>query len=71
VTAAIALGAVAWALMTMSFLPTVHYYRIHPLWAATLPVAALFYMGATLWSAVKYWTGSGGEWKGRVQDGKQ
>jgi len=33
-----------------------------------LPLAALFYLGATIHSAVKYWNGSGGEWKGRVQD---
>jgi hypothetical protein len=33
-----------------------------------LPLAALFYLGATMHSAVKYWNGSGGDWKGRVQD---
>jgi hypothetical protein len=33
-----------------------------------LPLAALFYLGATVHSAVKYWNGSGGDWKGRVQD---
>ena len=37
-------------------------------WALALPVAALFYLGATMHSAVKYWNGSGGDWKGRVQD---
>jgi hypothetical protein len=25
-------------------------------------------MGATIHSAVKYWLGRGGEWKGRIQD---
>jgi len=38
------------------------------LWALGLPLTALFYMGATLQSALKYWSGRGGEWKGRVQD---
>jgi hypothetical protein len=33
-----------------------------------LPVAALFYAAATLHSALKYWSGEGGKWKGRVQD---
>ena len=63
-----ALGAVTWAVMTISFLPMVRVYRLNLLWALTLPVAALFYMGATLHSAWKFWRGRGGEWKGRVQD---
>src|SRR6266852_1737726 len=29
---------------------------------------ALVYMGATLFSALKFWAGRGGEWKGRIQD---
>jgi hypothetical protein len=28
----------------------------------------MFYMGATFHSAVKYWSGRGGQWKGRIQD---
>lgn len=63
-----ALGAAAWAMMTISYLPIVRYYRLNPLWALLLPLAAIFYMGATLVSAIKYWSGRGGEWKGRVQD---
>jgi hypothetical protein len=43
-------------------------YRLNPLWAFALPAIAVFYMGATLHSAFKFWTGKGGEWKGRVQD---
>lgn len=63
-----ALGAADWAMMTISYLPIVRYYRLHPLWALLLPAAAMFYMGATLVSAVKFWSGRGGQWKGRVQD---
>ncbi len=62
------LGAVSWALMTLAYAPMVRFYGIHLWWAATLPAAACFYMGAALWSAVKFWTGRGGEWKGRAQD---
>jgi hopene-associated glycosyltransferase HpnB len=61
-------GAAAWLLMALCFLPTVRLYRLNPLWALLLPVIALFYMGATLHSALKFWSGRGGEWKGRVQD---
>ena len=62
------LGAVAWAAMTVTYSTMVRYYRLNPAWALTLPLAALFYLVATIHSAVKYWTGSGGHWKGRVQD---
>ncbi|PYX64079.1 MAG: glycosyl transferase family 2 [Acidobacteria bacterium] len=62
------MGALAWAAMTMTYSTMVRYYRLHPAWALTLPLAALFYMSATMHSAVKYWNGSGGDWKGRVQD---
>jgi hopene-associated glycosyltransferase HpnB len=62
------LGATAWLLMAVSFLPVLRLYRLSPLWGAALPLMALFYMGATFHSAWKYWSGRGGEWKGRVQD---
>jgi hypothetical protein len=41
------------------------------LWALALPLAAVFYVAATFHSAWKYWTGRGGEWKGRIQDPKE
>jgi hopene-associated glycosyltransferase HpnB len=65
---AIFMGAAAWAAMTITYSTMVRYYRQNPAWALTLPLAALFYLGASIHSAVKYWNGSGGEWKGRVQD---
>ena len=61
------LGLAAWLLMSASFLPTVRFYRLSPLWAALLPLAALFYSYATWLSAVRYWLGRGGQWKGRAQ----
>ncbi len=64
----ISLGAFAWAMMTVSYLPMIRFYRLNPLWALTLPAAAAFYMGATVVSAFRYWSGRGGEWKGRAQD---
>ncbi len=63
-----ALGVGAWMLMSLAFLPTLRLYRRSVLWAPLLPVIALFYMAATLDSAVSYWRGRGGVWKGRVQD---
>ncbi|HET9283255.1 MAG TPA: glycosyltransferase [Candidatus Angelobacter sp.] len=64
----VALGAAAWLLMALSFLPVLRIYRLFPLWGLALPLIAVFYMGATIRSAYKYWAGRGGEWKGRVQD---
>jgi hopene-associated glycosyltransferase HpnB len=62
-------GALTWAAMTIAYYPMVRYYRQLPVWAPLLPLISLFYLGATIHSAVKYWQGQGGEWKGRVQDG--
>ena len=59
-------GAAAWALMTVMFLPMVRFYRVSPLWAPLLPLIALFYLGATIHSAIQHWRGQGGLWKGRV-----
>lgn len=61
------LGASAWLLMTVSFVPTARFYRISSVWALFLPLAALFYTYATWLSAVRYWLGRGGQWKGRAQ----
>jgi hopene-associated glycosyltransferase HpnB len=61
------LGMAAWALMAITYLPTVRFYRLSPLWAAALPLAAAFYTYATWVSAVRYWQGRGGQWKGRPQ----
>ncbi len=57
----------AWALMTLTYLPTVRFYQLSPLWAPVLPVAAAFYSYSTCLSAVRYWLGRGGQWKGRAQ----
>jgi hopene-associated glycosyltransferase HpnB len=61
------LGFAAWLLMSLSFLPTVRFYGLSPLWAPLLPVTALFYSYATWLSALRYWLGRGGQWKGRAQ----
>lgn len=64
------IGAAAWALSAAIFSPTVRAYRV-PFWTALcLPAIALFYTVATVESAFRYWSGRGGEWKGRVQDAR-
>jgi hopene-associated glycosyltransferase HpnB len=61
-------GGLAWLLMTIAYASMVRFYRLHVAWALTLPLAALFYEIATLHSALNYWRGAGGAWKGRHQD---
>jgi hopene-associated glycosyltransferase HpnB len=60
----------AWALMALAFLPTLRLYH-GPGWrpwllAPALPLAGLLYSLMTLASAVAYWRGRGGAWKGRT-----
>jgi hopene-associated glycosyltransferase HpnB len=65
------LGMTAWALMMVAYAPSLRFYGLTMLWAPALPAVALFYAGATIHSALRYWSGRGGEWKGRVQDRKR
>ncbi len=63
---AAAVGAVAWLLMALAYLPMLRLYGLAPLWALALPLVALFYVGATINSARRFYGGRGGEWKGRT-----
>jgi hopene-associated glycosyltransferase HpnB len=62
------LGGSAWLLMSASYLPIVRFYKRSWLWSFALPFIALFYLKCTFQSALAYWRGAGGEWKGRAQD---
>jgi hopene-associated glycosyltransferase HpnB len=61
------LASTAICLMTVTFGVTVRFYGLPWPWALTLPFAAVFYGYATCVSAVRYWLGRGGQWKGRAQ----
>jgi hopene-associated glycosyltransferase HpnB len=60
------LGLLAWAAMSLSFVPTLRYYRLSPIWSLALPGIALLYMSYTLQSAYQHFRRRGGQWKGRV-----
>ena len=62
----IALGAINWFLMTLAYFPTVLLYKCSPLWALSLPFTTSLYAAMTFDSALKYWKGKGGKWKGRT-----
>jgi hopene-associated glycosyltransferase HpnB len=61
------LGAVAFLAMVFAYQPTLRYHRLSPLWALAMPLVASFYTAATIDSARRYWSGRGGQWKGRMQ----
>jgi hopene-associated glycosyltransferase HpnB len=65
--AAQVIGIVAWALMTVAFMPTLRFYRVPLYWSLALPAIAFLYMLYTLDSAYQYVRGRGGSWKGRAQ----
>jgi hopene-associated glycosyltransferase HpnB len=58
-------GMSAFALSVFSYLPTLRRYGRNPLLALALPLIALFYMAATIGSAVNHWFGTGVRWKDR------
>ncbi len=60
------LGILTWLLMAFSFQPTLRRYRRSPFWGLALPPIGLFYLCATIASAVRHYTGKGGGWKNRV-----
>ncbi len=63
------MGVLAWAAMTVSYLPTLRRFRLSPAWAVCLPFAAVFYTAATLGSAVDHYRGLGTIWKQRAYHG--
>jgi hypothetical protein len=46
----------------------IRFYALPWGWCLCLPLIATFYLGALIHSALQYAQGSGGRWKGRVQD---
>jgi hopene-associated glycosyltransferase HpnB len=60
------LGLLAWVAMSLSFVPTLRYYRLSPIWSVALPGIAFLYMCYTLNSAYQHFRRRGGQWKGRV-----
>jgi hopene-associated glycosyltransferase HpnB len=62
----ITMSILTWLLMTWTYLPTIKLYKRSTVWAFCLPAIALLYTLMTIDSAVKYYQGKGGAWKGRT-----
>ena len=65
--AAQAEGVIAWALMALSFVPMLRFYRQPMIFSVALPAVAAAYTVFTIESALQHWRGRGGNWKGRYQ----
>jgi hopene-associated glycosyltransferase HpnB len=62
-----AAGALAWAMMALALAPTLRLYRRPLAGGLALPAIAAAYIAFTIDSAMQYWRGRGGYWKGRIQ----
>ncbi|MBS0255080.1 MAG: glycosyltransferase [Proteobacteria bacterium] len=60
-------GLAALGLMVLLYQPLLAFYRRSPAWALALPLVAAFYTACTLASALAFYRGRGGMWKGRAQ----
>lgn len=66
-----AFGLAIWAIAALTYFPTLDRYKVPRVYAIALPGIALFYMAATIGSAVNYWCGTGAKWKDRAYAGEQ
>jgi len=60
-------GVLVWLVMALAFQPMLRFYRLSPLWGVALPVIGALYTAFTFDSALQFWRGKGGMWKGRAQ----
>ncbi len=59
-------GLAAFLLAAASYIPTLRRYGCNPLWSLALPMIAMFFMAATVDSAIKHRFGAGPHWKNRA-----
>lgn len=52
--------------MVLTYLSTLRFYRLSPLWALTLPLTGTLYLAMTVNSAWRYYRGVRSAWRGRV-----
>lgn len=67
-TAAGIAGLAGWALMTVSYLPMLRFYRLSPLRAPALPLIAILYAAMTADSARRHYSGRAVSWRGRAAE---
>jgi hopene-associated glycosyltransferase HpnB len=60
-------GWATWLMMAVAYQPMLRFYKTSPLWGFALPLIGATYALFTLDSAIQFWRGRGGMWKGRAQ----
>ena len=60
------LAVTAFAIMFVTYIPILRFYRRSAAWALCLPFIAALFLAMTWTSAVRYWRGERTRWKGRV-----
>jgi hopene-associated glycosyltransferase HpnB len=60
-------GFGAWLAMAIAYQPMLSFYRLGFWRGALMPLIGAFYLAFTVASAIDYWRGRGGMWKGRAQ----
>jgi hopene-associated glycosyltransferase HpnB len=66
-----ACGLFGWLLMSLAYFPTIRFYKCSPVFTFCLPLIGFLYTLMTFDSALRYWQGRGGAWKGRVYQQQQ
>jgi len=59
------IGICTYAASCASFLPTLRRFNLSAAWAPALPLIAIFYVAATISSAIDHYNGAGVQWKRR------
>ena len=59
------IGIATLAAMGLTYLPTVQFYGLPPVWILSLPLAACLFLAMTWTSAIRYWRGERTRWKER------
>ncbi|BAQ66310.1 glycosyltransferase [Geminocystis sp. NIES-3709] len=62
----IIMGVIILLMMALTYYPTIKLYQLPFFYCFLLPIIALLYSFMTIDSALRYWQGKGGQWKGRV-----
>ena len=52
--------------MILTYLPTLRFYRLSPLWGLALPVIGAIYLAMTWCSALRYYRRERARWKDRI-----
>ncbi len=59
------IAAASLAGMMLSYLPTLRFYGISPIFALAMPLIGTLYLAMTWTSAIRFWRKRGTQWKGR------